>query len=157
MALAVDPEIGRLFGSGTRVRTLAILANTAQPLTGYRIAQISGDEQSKVYSELRRLEQGRLILSTRSTRGVKVWVIGDPDLRRFLRRRVRLAGSKEWSSRVRQVAPLDRTALSKVLEIDLSNFPPIPKKAATEFVRPPEKDRALAAARLPVSRRLRPR
>lgn len=153
MPLAVDPDISALFGSETRVRTLAVLANSPAPLTGYRIAQISGDERTKVYDTLRGLARSGIILSARRADGRESWELVDPDLRRMLIRRVRLAGEKEWDSAVASRVDRAKAFMTAVETMNLHGFPPPSKETIRELRRPEVKDRALAAAGLAVSRR----
>lgn len=153
MPLAVDPNISALFGSETRVRTLAVLANSPEPLTGYRIAQVSGDERTKVYDMLRGLARSGIILSVRRADGRESWELADPDLRRMLVRRVRLAGEKEWNSVFASRVDRAKSFVAAVETMNLRGFPSPSKDTIRELRRPEAKDRALAAAGLAVSRR----
>jgi len=49
-----DPALLSLFGSQTRLLTMAVLANADEALTGYRVAKIAGLPREKVYPELRK-------------------------------------------------------------------------------------------------------
>ncbi|HTT45722.1 MAG TPA: helix-turn-helix domain-containing protein, partial [Thermoplasmata archaeon] len=101
MGVPIDSGIAALFGSATRARTLAVLANSLEPLTGYRIAEVSGDERIKVYSMLASLERAGIVVSTKREDGrTTVWTLRDPDVGSLLRRRVRLVGEKEWDTDV---------------------------------------------------------
>ncbi len=90
MKIEPDPGVVALFGSRTRVLTLAPIANSRTPLTAYRIARTAGLQRIKVYSELRRLSKVGIVCELRDDRGCSVWEICDPDLRRILIHRVRL-------------------------------------------------------------------
>jgi hypothetical protein len=50
----VDPKLVALFGSETRVRTLAVLAGAFRPLAAYRVAKVGGIPVQKAYEEVRR-------------------------------------------------------------------------------------------------------
>lgn len=150
MALDVDPDTVALFGSETRVRTLAILSNSSMPLTGYRIAKISGDQPIKVYTVLRSLAESSLVGRRRVGRGRTVWTMVDPDLRRFFRRRVRISWEFDWNSEAARRAAATQALPTGVLDVDLTNFRssarPTPK--LRELKRSPRKDRILASAGL---------
>jgi len=154
MGVPIDSGIAALFGSATRARTLAVLANSLEPLTGYRIAEVSGDERIKVYSMLASLERAGIVVSTKREDGrTTVWTLRDPDVGSLLRRRVRLVGEKEWDTDVTKRLSEVRDLRDRVLKIDLSNYPSLPREGVKELERPPEKDRDLAAAGLRPSRR----
>lgn len=87
----IDPLLVAAFGSETRVRTLAVLANATGPLTAYRVALVGGIPVDKAYREFRRLARAKLI-----DRRQNGWVLGDDDLRSMLRRRFRVRWDKEW-------------------------------------------------------------
>jgi DNA-binding PadR family transcriptional regulator len=158
MAVSVDPAVSALFGSETRVRALAPLANSQRPLTGYRVARMMGIPRTKIYSELTRLESEGWVTRSLDGRGRAVWTLNDPDVRRLLRRRVRVvladeafSGSVELASKTRQVMqslrlnPVDRRLLDG----------PFTPANPRDYDRPPTKDAALRCLRLPVSRRTR--
>ena len=87
----VDSALVAAFGSETRVRTLAVLANATRPLTAYRVALVGAIPVDKAYREVRRLAAARLV-----ERRPDGWVLTDGDLRSLLRRRVRIRWDKEW-------------------------------------------------------------
>ncbi len=153
MKTEIDPGIAALFGSETRAATLGAVANARQPLTAYRVAQMTGAQVIKVVAELRRLEKAGLVAKTPTDRGRTGWTVSDGALRDLLRRRVRIVWSRDWNEaageRVRR-----RDSLPTI-RIDLSRYRPNPKAVPNpeEFERPAEKDRLLAKAGLPVSRR----
>ncbi|MCI4319163.1 MAG: hypothetical protein L3K23_03390 [Thermoplasmata archaeon] len=91
MKTAVDPSLLSLFGSRTRLLTMAVLANADEPLTGYRVAVIAGLPREKVYPELRKgIATGLLRSSSNGFRMV------DSDVRALLRKRVRIRWDEEW-------------------------------------------------------------
>ena len=155
MPLAVDPNLSALFGSEIRVRTLAVLANSAGPSTGYRIAQVSGDERTKVYDVLRSLAGSGIVRSVRRRDGRESWSLADADLRRMLIRRVRLTGETEWDSGFASRVDRAREFVDAVGSINLRGLPSPSKETLRELRRSPAKDRALAAAGLAISRRLK--
>jgi hypothetical protein len=91
MEAGVDPTLLSLFGSQTRLLTMAVLANATEPLTGYRVAVIAGLPREKVYPEIRKgLVTGLLAHTDDGYRMV------DPDVRRLLQKRVQIRWEKEW-------------------------------------------------------------
>ena len=92
----IDPGLAALFGSEQRARTLAVLANSSRPLTGYRVAKETGDERTKVYAQIRRLAAVGIIVGKPTSRGKPGWTIADPNLRALLRRAVRLVLEEDW-------------------------------------------------------------
>jgi hypothetical protein len=153
MEASIDPGVISLFGSRLRAATLGALANSRQPLTAYRVAIVTGSQVIKVITELRRLEQSGFVERSETGARGAGWSLPDPDLRDFLRRRVRLVWWDDWNEqvafRVRRSASVPRT------RVDLSRFRPEPHAVPNrrEFLRRPGKDRLLAKAGLPVSRR----
>ena len=91
MRAGVDPALLSLFGSQTRLLTMAVLANADESLTGYRIALIAGLPREKVYPELRKGVATRLLVRTPDG-----YQLIDEDVRRLLRKRVRIRWDKEW-------------------------------------------------------------
>ena len=85
MTTKLDPAIVAAFGSATRVRTLAVLANSREPLTAYRIGVVGEVPFPKVYRELARLEKAWVV--ARRGRG---WILLDAGLGDYLQRRVRM-------------------------------------------------------------------
>jgi DNA-binding transcriptional ArsR family regulator len=156
MVLAVDPGMVALFGSETRVLTLAPLANASGPLTAYRIAAITGVQRTKVYTELRRLSQAGIVRELVTEEGRSAWELIDPDIRALLRRRVRIV----WSGDLQRDAPALAGRTRALMAAGRRNpiDPRILKRKLTlrnpeDFVRPPDKDELLARLGLRVSRR----
>ena len=89
--MRVNPALVTLFGSETRVRTLAVLAGAHQPLTAYRVAKVGEIPIPKAYEELRRL--GKAGLVRKESAG---WVIQDQDVARLLRKRLRIRWADDW-------------------------------------------------------------
>ncbi|MGI0131317.1 MAG: hypothetical protein ACREEC_14395 [Thermoplasmata archaeon] len=87
----MDRTLVAIFGSETRLRVLAVLANARHPMSGYRIAKTAGIRIPKVYPELERLRSGGAI----GRRGAG-WVMRDRDVGALLRKRVRIHWSGEW-------------------------------------------------------------
>lgn len=87
----IDSALVAAFGSATRVRVLAVLANAASPLTAYRVALVGGIPVDKAYREVRRLARAGLVERQRNG-----WVLVDDDLRSMLRRRVRVRWDQDW-------------------------------------------------------------
>jgi hypothetical protein len=91
MKTDVDPSLLSLFGSQTRLLTMAVLANADEPLTGYRVAAIAGLPREKVYPELRKgITTGLLTAARDGFRMV------DMDIQALLRKRVRIRWDEEW-------------------------------------------------------------
>ncbi|MFZ1022525.1 MAG: hypothetical protein WAN87_00110 [Thermoplasmata archaeon] len=157
MRTDIDPGIVALFGGETRVLTLAALANSERPLTGYRVTKLTGLQPTKVYDELRRLASAEVVRAwpVDNGRANKVWTISDPDLRAFVRKRVRLVSAAEWAREVDERVRRRKPIASGDLGIDLSRYRANPSAVPNrrEFERPASKDRALASAGLRVSRR----
>ena len=153
MMARVDPGVVALFGSETRAATLGALANAGQPLTAYRIAQMTRAQVIKTVTELRRLKKAGFVVEALTNRGRTGWVISDPSLQDFLRQRVRIVWSTDWDREVGKRVRGRRA--SPKTQIDLSRFVPNPEAIPNpeEFTRSPEKDRILARAGLRVSRR----
>jgi len=124
-------------------------------LTAYRIAKMTGGQVIKTITELRRLERAGIVARAETGRGRVGWVLPDGSLKDFLRQRVRIVWAPDWDRAV--VERIGRRGNTPKLRIDLSRFPPSPEGIPNleEFVRRPEKDRALARAGLRVSRRAR--
>lgn len=152
MKAAVDPSLRRLFGGQTRVLVLGVLANSAEPLTAYRVAQMSGAQVSKTVVELRRLAKCGVARQLSGSSGPAKWILIEPGLREMLRRRVRIVSSAELVRRVGRRARRDtRPARDR---IDLTRFRPTPTLVPNqqEFLRPRGKDRILDELGLPTSR-----
>lgn len=134
-----------VFGSGTRVRLLGLLADSDRPLTGYAIAKGIRAPPSKVYRQLRGLRAAGVLEMIEDERGVKRYVLEDDDLRRFLRKRVRVTTAERWFSpeRVRR----KRKAYDRLRGMEVSPPASRPNREAVsnpqEYERSPYKDRAL--------------
>lgn len=160
MKIAPDAGIVALFGSETRVLTLAPLASADRPLTAYRIASISGLQRIKVYAELRRLSRVGIVRERRDGRGSSVWEIVDPDLRRILIRRVRLTDITTLRTDRARLA----SSTKRVLEAYRRN-PIAPERLGDpddvrnerEFARSPQKDAILRRLGLRPANRTRTR
>jgi DNA-binding transcriptional ArsR family regulator len=165
MTLEVDPGLVALFGSQTRVRTLAPLACSPSPLTAYRVAWMTGVQRTKVYSELRRLAAAGVVAERKSGGNRSTWELVDPEVRSLLRRRARISWSEDW------LADLNRDA-GKQSPIQLQqqredffrrvrrpkSVPRAAKAILAEMKRRPGKDVELARLGLatsPRSRRVR--
>jgi len=138
MAINLDRGLVALFGSETRVSVLAVLASASRPLTGYRVAKIAGVQPIKAYAELRRLRAAGLVREAPPG-----WELSDPEVRRLVGSRVRIAWSEDWEAGTRKRA---RRAEQIVAEsspwFDASRYIPNPVVAARyakEIERPPEK------------------
>jgi hypothetical protein len=78
-----DPALVAMFGSRTRLLTLAVLASADEPLTGYRVAEVAGLPRQNVYPELRR---GMMIgMIEKVAEGFR---LTDHDVRALLQKRV---------------------------------------------------------------------
>lgn len=91
MKADVDPSLTSLFGSQTRLLTMAVLANAEEPLTGYRVAKIADLPRAKVYPEIRKGVTTGLL--TRVDEGYRMV---DSDVRALLRKRIRIRWDEEW-------------------------------------------------------------
>jgi hypothetical protein len=158
MKEAVDPSLVGLFGSRARLLTMAVLANSEEPLTGYRVAKVANLPRVKVYAEIRKGVESGLLAKL----GDGYWM-ADPDVRLLLRKRVRIRWDEEWD-RARQ-GWNDQTAgrLSRIL----ASIPTDPgylqpkgwrpsaaaRKTIREAVRPASKDATLRRRGLRTSAR----
>src|SRR5580658_10492812 len=87
----VDTSLVSLFGSRTRLLTMAVLANANEPLTGYRVAAIANLPREKVYPELRKgVATGMISVGPTGYRMI------DTDVQTLLRKRVRIRWDLEW-------------------------------------------------------------
>jgi hypothetical protein len=161
MTLAIDPWLAALFGSGARVRTLAPLANTDEPMTAYRIAKLVGLQRIKVYSELRHLARAGVVRELRVGEKRSVWFLSDPDVRRLLQKRARVVSVNDIERAAPGLARQSRAFRAAYVRnpIDLSRFKSEPSKvgAHEEYRRSPAKDRVLASLGLRTSSRTRRR
>jgi hypothetical protein len=143
MEIRADPILTSLFGSRNRLMTLAVLANSDEPLTGYRVAKVAHLPRQKVYPEIRRGIKAGLI--RRSGAG---YSLADPDVRALLRKRVRIRWDEEWDRarsgrrwEVNDDLAQIRLALKGVKIFDSHHR--IPDSALRELERDPEKNRIL--------------
>ncbi len=140
---ALDPALASLFGSRTRLLTMAVLANAEEPLTGYRVAKVAGLPRQKVYPEIRRGVDAGLVVGTPS--GFRLC---DPDIRALLRKRVRIRWTEDWDRARRGRSPEVmgdlrgiRASLKGVRTYEPKNR--IPAAALRELERDPAKDQIL--------------
>jgi hypothetical protein len=131
MAVGLDPGVRRLFGSGNRARTLAVLASVTRPLTGYRVAQLAGAQRIKVNRELRQLARGGLVVRRRTAAGRNGWLLSDPDLRAFLAGRVRVTFPDAWA----EFDPSKGRAVRERLTEIMASLPD--PRESPDFYRPP--------------------
>ena len=131
MLEGVDPAMVLLFGGQNRALILAALANANAPLTGYRVARLTGAQKIKVNRELQRLEEVGLVKRRAGARRSSGWVLDDPDLRGLLRRRIRVSFDSDWDLG----RPGSGGAVDQLLA-ELERTLPDPKRQP-EFYRPP--------------------
>lgn len=137
--MRIDPRLTVLFGSETRVRTLAVLAGAHRPMTPYRVGKVGSIPMAKVYREIARL--GRAGLLRQEGGG---WILVNDDLRRFLLRRIRVAWGKDWFQERSQRASRETIILERLRRIPHPR-PPEGWKPRTpkRFDRSPIKDQIL--------------
>jgi ribosomal protein S16 len=159
---AYDPQLAYLFGSDARVRTLAVLANSRSPMTGYRIAKVGSFSPTKAYAELRRLGSAGLIRKEGNG-----WVLLDDDVRLLLQKKVRWTWLDAWDrDRIgweQETPRLLSESLSSSREARARNpyflrprgYRPTrdARKVVEELRRPPSKDRLLRRRGLRTSER----
>jgi hypothetical protein len=139
MEPGVDPRLVALFGSETRVRTLAVLAGAHRPVTAYRIGKVGAIPIHKAYEEVRRL--GKVGLVAQRAGG---WVLLDEEVRALLRRRVRIAWSEDWFAERNRRAEEERDLLERLRRIPHARPPKGWKpRDPKRFRRSPTKDRIL--------------
>jgi hypothetical protein len=139
MSFDLDPQLLAAFGSATRLRTVAVLANAFRPLTGYRVGKTGGIALPKVYRELHRLERAGVV----ARRG-KGWVLTDRELGALVAQRIRISWSEDWDAELRRRAP-EIAALHENLGRIPRAKPPkrfVPRRPE-EYDRPAFKDRRL--------------
>lgn len=141
MAAAPSPELLALFGSATRVRTLATLAHASGPLTGYRIARLSGLSPTKTYAELHRLQRANIVLMRPTSTGRRGWQLADPDVGAFIRRRARLPGWEPADDLTEDPARSSRVGRPSWRELQFPGFSlpraaPPPHEAAAQEPEP---------------------
>lgn len=146
MSFRINPAVQQLFGSETRAKVLGILADSPEPKTGYELSKVLEISPPKVYNVLKTLERAGFLGVVVSGSGFKRYFLADDDLKQFLLKKVRIVLQEEWFSPER-VRDRERVlGLAKRLTVNLPKSKGIPKSIPNpqEFVRPPEKDRALA-------------
>ena len=144
MPTDIEPALTSLFGSRTRLLTLAVLANSSEPLTGYRIAKLASLPREKVYPELRKGAKAGLVAKVG-----KGFRLTDPDVRALLQKRVRIRWDEEWD---RARPGWNETAVRDLrkIQVSLSAVPlynpqnRIPPAALRELQRDPAKNRILS-------------
>ena len=148
MRTDIDPAVVAAFGSETRVRTLAVLANAHGPLTAYRIGLVGDVPFPKVYRELYRLEKAGVV-----GREGKAWTLLDSALASYLSRRVRIAWDVDMAREVADAEPRNARRRAEALR-QAAHVPPpsgfVPRHPE-EFRRSPLKDRRLREMGLPTS------
>ncbi len=154
MTLEVAPGLVALFGSATRVRVMAPLANASRPMTAYRIATLSGVARTKINVEIRRLEEAGIVRSRTIEKGRRGWELVDPDLRSLLRKRIRIVWSRDLENEIPSWAERVRDSRSRREPID-ARLLKGPVRDPSDFLRPVEKDRILRRLGLPPSVRER--
>lgn len=139
----VEPDVDRslvaLFGSETRVRTLAVLASAFRPMTAYRVGKVGSIPMPKVYREIDRLAESRLV-----GREGDGWVLLDPDVRTLFRKRVPIHWAGDWLAERARRLPKQR-ALFELLRRTAHARPPAnwEPREPERFSRPSSKDKAL--------------
>jgi hypothetical protein len=135
----VDPLLVAVFGSETRVRTLAVLANAYGPMTAYRVGKVGGVPMPKVYREIDRLARRKLVARTGDG-----WVLLDPDVRALLRKRVRIHWAGDWLAERARRLPEERALLERLART-VHARPPArwAPRAPGRLSRTPFKDEAL--------------
>lgn len=139
MAVLADDALLAFCGSGTRVATLGILANSEKPLTGYRVAKLAGLQPIKVYRELAKASKSGLV--QRTARGYR---LADSDLRDLLRKRIRVSWFESWydqeSARGKRAQAVRESPTDSYDSSRYQPNPSIAKRYAKEIQRPSEKD-----------------
>lgn len=145
-----------LFGGQGRALVLGVLASANGPLSGYRVAKLTGGQKIKVSAELKRLAEVGIVRQGRNAEGRTVWDLVDPDLRQLLRRRIRISFDQDWDKgRPGSGEAVDR--LLREIEESLPDANRNPRfyrpkgwkpnaefrEAIGKMVRPAEKDRIL--------------
>ncbi len=100
MGRATDAGLVAFCGSETRLLTFMALANARRPLTGYRVAQLTGLPQTKVYKEIR-----RSMLNGTIQRVTTGFILADRDLRELLQKKSRLGRPERAWQRARARDP----------------------------------------------------
>lgn len=145
MSFQISPAIRRLFGGATRAKVLGLLANSREPKTGYEISKALDVSPSKVYGVLRGLEDSGFLEVIPDRSNYKRFLIADEDLKRFLAKRVRVALEEDWLAPAAVEEREKLLNLAKRLKVEVPSAVRQPRSLfnSSEFVRPPEKNRAL--------------
>lgn len=143
-------------GSRARLLTLGVLASAEAPLTGYRVASVTGLPRSKVYPELRKAVKAGIV--ERTDIGFS---LVDPDIRTMLRARIRVTWDSYWDRPDRSTSLAVRRELDRIRRARkrVPLFNPknnIPESAIRELTRDPDKNRALRRLALKPSERKDP-
>jgi DNA-binding transcriptional ArsR family regulator len=112
-----DPALVTLFGSKTRVRTLAVLASAARPMTAYRIAKVGEVAIPKVYAELPKLSRAGIVGHRDDG-----WVLLDDDVRSLLRKRVRIAWAQDFIAESERMGPARKATLARLAKLPPPKF-----------------------------------
>ena len=144
-----------LFGSVARTRVLGVLAGYSDPITGYRVAEEARLERTQTYGELRRLASIGIVASTPTAGGRTGWVLIDPSVRQFCRRRVRIQSVDELLRQKDARLPAARRRVRALPKVDLSKYRARPDRVPNrlEFRRSVRKDLLLRNLRLRPSSR----
>ena len=136
------PDPRSLFGSVARTRVLGVLAGYSEPISGYRVAAEARLERTRTYGELRRLASIGIVASTPTARGRTGWVLIDPSVRQFCRRRIRIQSVDELLRQKDARLPAARRRVRALPSIDLSLYPARPDRVPNrlEFRRSARKD-----------------
>jgi hypothetical protein len=162
MSEQTDPALVAFCGSEARARTLGALANAVAPLTGYRVAKVSGIPEPKVYPELRRAVRAGIV--RKEENGYRLI---DEDLRSLLQKRVRIYWDADWDRAragwSRETPRLLRQGMVAIRQrIRKDPFylrpkgwsaPPSARELDRELVRPREKDILIRRRGLRTSKR----
>lgn len=100
MKMRLDPGLEAFTGSHTRLATLAALASAPDPMTGYRIAVLTGLPRVKVYQELHRASSAGIV--SKDGRG---YALVDADLVQLLRKRARMLWLDDWVAEKQRLRP----------------------------------------------------
>ncbi|MDE1821459.1 MAG: hypothetical protein KGJ23_10060 [Euryarchaeota archaeon] len=155
MLESLDPGLACVFGSSTRLGVLATLANSNLPLTAYRVARTLDVNPPKVYTELARLMEAKVVRVSSTENGSRGFSLADPDVAELLRKRVRISSEASWMAEIDSRSRSNPEATEIVRALSLEDFPANPENVPnrSEFFRPRSKDRTLSRMGLRMSRR----
>jgi sugar-specific transcriptional regulator TrmB len=114
-------------------------------MTAYRVATLSGVPRTKINAEIRRLETAGFVRSRPLEKGRSGWELVDPDIRRLLRKRIRIVWSEDLLADAPRLAAETRKARAasgRPIDARLLGDPRRVRNP-DEFARPLEKDRVL--------------